>query len=76
MATSRKSLNKILVHPVMEQVVQFGAPEVYFLKMNLRRCRKGRLAFVIDHYTYETESKRLVFWRKKNLETSEEEEER
>ena len=39
----KESAYKGLVRPVLEYVVQFGTPQVYFFKRNLRRYRKGQL---------------------------------
>ena len=39
----KESAYKGLVRPILEYVVQFGTPKVYFFKMNLRRFRKEQL---------------------------------
>ena len=36
----KESAYKGLVRPILEYVVQFGTPKVYFFKMNLRRLKK------------------------------------
>ena len=39
----KESAYKGLVRPVLEYVVQLRTPTVYFFKMSLRSCRKGKL---------------------------------
>ena len=39
----KESAHKGLVRPILEYVVQFGTPKVYFFKMNLRSFRKEKL---------------------------------
>ena len=39
----KEPANKGLVRPILEYVVQFGTPKVYFFEMNLRGVRKEQL---------------------------------